>query len=89
MPLTPEQRRSRARLAALVQWSRTEDWSARTQAARDGFLRKFEDEVDPGRRLDPVQRARMAEAARRAHFTRLGRLSGKARARKAGGDATR
>jgi hypothetical protein len=87
--LTPEQRRSRARLAALTQWSRTEDWSARTQTARDAFMRRFEDEVDPDRRLDPAQRAKMAEAARRAHFTRLGRQSAKARAaRKAGNGAT-
>jgi hypothetical protein len=84
--LTPEQRRSRARLAALVQWSRTEDWTARTQAARDGFMRRFEDQVDPDRRLDPAQRAKMAEAARRAHFARLGRQSGKARAAKKAGD---
>ena len=80
MPLTPEQRRSRSRLAALVQWSRTEDWSARTQPARDAFYRRFENQVDPDRRLDPAQRAKMAEAARRAHFARLGRASGKARA---------
>jgi hypothetical protein len=87
--LTPEQRRSRSRLAALVQWSKTEDWTARTQAARDGLARKFEDQVDPDRRLDPAQRAKMAEAARRAHYTRLGRLSAKAKAaKKAGGDGT-
>ncbi len=85
--LTPAQRRSRSRLAALVQWSQTSDWSARTQAARDGFHRKFEDQVDPDRRLDPAQRARMADAARRAYFARLGRLSGKARAAKKGGGA--
>jgi hypothetical protein len=87
--MTPEQRRSRARLAAYVQWSRTPDWSARTQAARDGFLRRFEDEVDPDRRLEPAQRARMAEMARRAYFSRLGRRSADARAaRKGGGDGT-
>jgi hypothetical protein len=85
MPLTPEQRQSRARLAALVQWSKTEDWSARTQAARDGFNRRFEDQVDPDRRLPSDQRARMAEAARRAHFARLGRQSGKVRAARKGG----
>jgi hypothetical protein len=85
--LTPEQRRSRARLAALVQWSKTEDWSARTQPARDGFMRRFEDQVDPDRRLDPVMRAKRAEAARRAHFARMGRQSGKVRAAKKAGAA--
>jgi hypothetical protein len=84
--LTPEQRRSRARLAALVQWSKTEDWVARSQPARDGFNRKFEDQVDPERRLPEAQRLKMAEAARRAHFSRLGRASGKARAKRAAGD---
>ena len=83
--MTPEQRRSRARLAALVQWSKTEDWSARTQTARDAFMRRFEDQVDPDRRLDPEQRARQAEMARRAYFVRIGRKSADARAaRKAG-----
>jgi hypothetical protein len=93
--MTPEERRSkerrsRARLAAVVQWSKTPDWSARTQAARDGFMSRFEDQVDPERRLDPATRARMAEQARRAYFIRLGRLSGKARAarKKGGSDAT-
>jgi hypothetical protein len=87
--LTPEQRRSRARLAALVQWSKTPDWSARTQAARDAFMRRFEDQVDPDRRLDPAQRARQAEMARRAYFVRIGRKSADARAaRKAAADAS-
>jgi hypothetical protein len=85
---TPEQRRSHARLAAFVQWSRTPDRTARTQPARDGFLRRFEDEVDPERRLPAEQRVKMAEAARRAFYVRLGRASGKARAaKKGGGDA--
>jgi hypothetical protein len=87
MPLSPAQRRSRSRLAALTQWSRTTDWSARTATARAAFDARFEDQVDPDRRLPAEQRARMAEAARRAYFARLGRLSGKARARKAAGDA--
>jgi len=85
--LTEQQRRSRARLAAYVQWSKTPDRVARTQAARDGFMRKFEDEVDPERRLPEEQRQKMAEAARRAFYVRMGRASGKARAaKKAGGD---
>lgn len=87
--LTEQQRRSRARLAAFVQWSRTPDKVARTQAARDGLLRRFEDEVDPDRRLPVEQRAHMAEAARKAFYIRMGRASGKARAaKKASGDGS-
>lgn len=89
MALTPEQRRSRSRLAAHIQWSRTPDRTARTQAARDGFLAKFERQVDPAGIYAPEQRALMAEAARKAFYIRLGRASGKARAaKKAGGDGT-
>lgn len=85
MSRTPEQHRAHARYMALVQWSKTEDWSARTQTAREAFMRRFEDQVDPDRRLPAEQRARMAEAARRAYFVRIGRKSADARAaRKAG-----
>jgi hypothetical protein len=82
MPLTPEQRRARARLAALTNLSRQADWSAMTKPARDAFIRKFEDEVDPDRRLPEEQRAKMAEAARRAFYVRIRSLP-----RKKGGAA--
>jgi len=98
MSRTPQE--SRARLAAVVQWSRTPDRTARTAAARAAFQERtpdsepgrFELQVDPELKLPPAQRARMAEAARRAYFIRLGLASGKARraraAQKAGGDGT-
>ena len=82
--MTPAQRRARARHAALIQWSKTDDWTARTQPARDAFLRRFEDQVDPGRRLDPEQRAKMAERAKRAYFVKLRSMVGK----KGGADAS-
>jgi hypothetical protein len=86
--LTPEQYRARARLAALTNLSRHPDWSAMTKPARDAFRRKFEDQVDPDRRLSDEQRARMVEAARSAHYQRMAFKSSRARAaRKAGGDA--
>lgn len=92
MALTDEELKARARLAAHVQWSRTPDRTARTQAMRDGFWAMFEKQVDPDGIYTPDQRAKMAEAARKAYFIRLGRASGKARrakaAKKAGGDGT-
>jgi hypothetical protein len=46
-----------------------------------GFLAKFEREVDPDGRLTPAERKRRAEAARRAHMTRLALKSAAARRR--------
>jgi hypothetical protein len=90
--LTEQQRRSRARYAALIGWSKTPDKTARTQPMRDGFLARFERQVDPDGIYSPDQRAHMAEAARKAFYVRMGRQSGEARRAKAakrggGGDA--
>jgi hypothetical protein len=54
-----------------------------TAAARKEFLRRFEDQVDPERKLDPAERARRAEHAKKAHMARLALASAKARRRKA------
>ena len=94
MALTDEELKARARLAAHVQWSRTPDRTARTQAMRDGLQAKFEKQVDPAGIYTPEQRAKMAEAARKVYYIRLGRASGKARReraakKKGGADATR
>lgn len=71
--LTASQRTQRARIAALARHART-DGSQATQAARDAFLARFEAQVDPEGRLDPKERARRAEAAKREHFQRLAYL---------------
>ena len=55
---------------------------AMTAAARRGFLGRFMAEVDPDCRLDPAERNRRAEAARRAHMLRLAAASARARAAK-------
>ena len=68
--LTPTQRSQRARIAALARHSRT-DGHAATQPAREAFLARFERQVDPDNRLDPAERARRAEAAKREHFQRM------------------
>lgn len=50
-----------------------------TAAARKAFLGRFENEVDPQRILDPVERLRRASHAKKAYFRRLALLSAKAR----------
>jgi hypothetical protein len=67
------------RIGAYASWANTSDRSARTAPARAAFDRRFEDEVDPGRILDPATRAQRAAAARRAYFARLALKSAQAR----------
>lgn len=86
-PLTPTERKLRAQLAAHTSWANTTDRTARTAAGRQALAEKFEREVDPDGTLDPIERARRAESARKAHFARLALLSAQARRRKTGGEA--
>lgn len=73
-------RRSRAgRLGALVQHSRHDPLV--TAAARRAVEARFEREVDPEGVLPPEERARRAEFAKRAYFTRLAMASAAARRR--------
>lgn len=59
------------------------DGLAVTAKARQTFLDRFERDVDPDHQLPAAERARRAEAARKAHFTRLAMKSAKARSRPA------
>ena len=68
MGLSPEERRLRARLAALELHARG---GTNTTAAREALWHKFEDEVDPNRELPEAERKKRAEAARKAHYVRL------------------
>jgi hypothetical protein len=81
--LTPAERSMRARLAAHTSWANTEDRAARTAPARSAYMRRFEDEVDPDRSLDPCERARRAEHALKAHMTRAALISAKNRRKRA------
>jgi hypothetical protein len=76
-----------ARAAAHESWAHTENRTARTFAARTAFLNRFEREVDPDGRLSAAERARRADSARRAYFTRLAAKSAKARGRRGGSTA--
>lgn len=53
-----------------------------TGAARRGFLERFERQVDPDGTLEPAERARRAEAARKAHMLTLSARSAIARRRR-------
>lgn len=82
MSLTPEQRSMRARIAAHARWAK-EDPKPAAQRMRSGIIARFEREVDPEGQLPPAERRRRAEAARRAHMTRLAFASSKARGQRA------
>lgn len=82
--MTPEQRRLRARVGAYAQHAKY-DTRETTAKARQIFLERFERQVDPDARLDPRERARRAEAARRAYFTSLALRSATARSRRVHG----
>lgn len=81
--MTPAERSQRARVAVHTSWARTSDPSARTAPARAAFLDRFEREVDPDGILEPAERTRRAEHAKKAHFARLALASAKARRKKA------
>src|SRR5215216_2409606 len=82
----------RARMAAHLLHAQITDAAEHTAPARAAFLARFEREVDPDGVLDPQERARRAEHAKKAYFVRLALASRKARAAKrrpstdAGGD---
>jgi Helix-turn-helix domain len=52
-----------------------------TQPARDAFLHRFLEQVDPEGLLPRKERARRADQAKKAYFTDLARRSSKARGR--------
>jgi hypothetical protein len=68
--VSPAERSLRARLAAHTLHAQR-DARQTTATARARFLAKFEREVDPDGALDPRERRRRAEHARRAYFVRL------------------
>lgn len=92
--MTPEEQHSAKSIGGKVgahrRWSRTTDRSAATAKARAAFASKFEEQVDPDGTLPPVERARLAENARKAYFAELSlrRVQAAAR-RKRSADAAR
>ena len=80
--LTPSERSLRARLAA-HELHASRDSRKLTENARTAFLARFERQVDPDGTLHPVERARRAEHAKKAHMLRLALKSAEARKHKA------
>lgn len=78
--LTAEQRTLRARAAAYAKHARTDGRTA-TTAAREGFLRRFLNEVDPDGVLPEPERHRRALLARKAYMSKLALKSSRARAK--------
>lgn len=78
-PRSKSQQSMAGRIGAHRRWAKEQDRSAATQAARDGMLRRFEDEVDPDRVLPADERAKRVENARTAYYTHLAMKSAKAR----------
>ncbi len=81
MPLTPDQRSLRARIATSEKWAKTANRTAATAPARQAFLDRFDKQVDPDGTLDPAERAIRAGHARTAYFARLALKSSVARSR--------
>jgi hypothetical protein len=77
-----DDRALRARIAAHLLHAQITDETAHTAPARAAFLSRFEREVDPEGVLDPQERTRRAEHAKKAYFLRLALESRKARANK-------
>jgi hypothetical protein len=81
--LSKTERFLRAKIASHESWAHTADRTARSQYGRDAFRKSFEGKVDPDHKLDPVERAKRAESAFKAHMARLAFRSAQARRKKA------
>jgi hypothetical protein len=75
----PAERVLIARLGAFERWKQCGDTTAATAPARQGLADRFVREVDPQGVLDPAERARRAESARKAFYIRLALKSAQAR----------
>lgn len=83
--LSPEQRATRASLAAYARWAK-EDPTPNARRATDGLRAKFERETrEEFPDLPDAEINRRAECAFRAHMQRLALASSKARSRRTSG----
>jgi hypothetical protein len=86
--LNPKERSMHAQIAALELHSRMspEEATRHTEPARQAFMRRFVDQVDPDRTLPPKERAKRANQAMRAHMARLRLLRARKRAQRTSHD---
>jgi hypothetical protein len=80
--LTPGQRSTRARIAALARWA-NEDPTANAERGQAGLRQKFYDQTDPS--LPEAERQRRADCAYREHMARIA-FQRSRRAQAGGGD---
>jgi hypothetical protein len=84
LALTADERSERSllgRIGAYGKWQQCDDPTAATAPARQAFLERFLDEVDPERKLPVAERERKAEYARKRYFTKLALASARSRRR--------
>jgi hypothetical protein len=79
--MTPSEMALRGRIGAYVVHAKY-DPRETTAKARKAFMARFDDEVDPERKLPEAERMRRAEAARKAFYARLAFKSAQTRAKK-------
>jgi hypothetical protein len=79
----PTERIRNATLAADASWAQTLDWTARTAPAREARFRKYEDQVDPDRKLPPAERRKRALKAQQAFMRQISRRGAAATKRNA------
>ena len=77
--MTPSERTLRARTAVHTSWANTTDRRKRTSNGTAAFLARFERQVDPNNELEPGERARRAESAKKAYMSSLALKAAKAR----------
>lgn len=70
----PAVRSQVARMGALA---RIAQGKTTSRAGHEAFMARFEREVDPDGVLDPAERAKRADAAKRLYFSRLRRRQGR------------
>lgn len=72
---SPTERALQSRAASHARWAKESDRSSATAPARAGLQARFERQVDPDGVLDPVERTKRAESARKAYYADLTRKS--------------
>lgn len=85
MPLSREERVTRAKIAAATRWAREPDRSKATAAARSGLRAKFAREVDPGGTMPPTEVEYRVGQLMKAHQLRMTLAASRARQAKKSG----
>jgi len=85
--MTEKQQQKAGRIGGLSKSSRY-DPQTLTGKARQSFLARFERDVDPEGILEPLERQRRAEAARRAYMSRLAMKGAETRRKRKSGRKT-